>query len=142
VHIGILFRKATSGIKSVLKLYKGAGLDITPHEYPNTYKLCNLEKEKGTLDELIEKYSGSNMSTLSMRIELYVSEGLWKSSNQFTKEFLFTFMGQVEEQIARLILNWNEYKHVMHMLTKEGKLNEYIKQNCPYHTLIHLSNKD
>jgi hypothetical protein len=124
IQIGFLFRKATCGIKSVLKLYKSAGLDKNDH--PATFKICNINLEED-IDSTIEKLSGSNMSTLSMRVELYAPEKAWKKSNLFTKEFLYTFMCLVEEKITKLILNWNDYRYLMHSLTKDDKIKEYIK---------------
>jgi len=131
IHVGILFRKATSGIKSVLKLYKSGGFDKILHS--SSYKLCNMNEED-SIDRNIEKYSGLNMTTMSMRIELYVPELQWKSAGVFTKEFLYTFICRLEEKISSLILNWNEYRYTMYLLTKDGKVREYI-HNCPYYTL-------
>jgi hypothetical protein len=131
IHVGILFRKATSGIKSVLKLYKSGGFDNILHS--SLYKLCNMNEED-SIDRNIEKYSGLNMTTMSMRIELFVPELQWKSAGVFTKEFLYTFICRLEEKISSLILNWNEYRYTMYLLAKDGKVREYI-HNCPYYTL-------
>ena len=90
IHIGILFRKATSGIKSVLKLYNSAGMNMST-KFESTHKIMNLDISLG-YDKLVENLSGSNITTLSMRIELYVNDQSWKNSNSFSQEFLYTFI--------------------------------------------------
>jgi hypothetical protein len=123
IQIGIIFRKATSGIKSVLKLYKNGGLDIEKHK--TTFNLANITP-LSNIDETIEKLSGTNMPTLSMRIELYVGENQWKESNLFSKQILFSFMSLIEEKIISLILNWNENRLLVNSL---AKLNESYHLN-------------
>jgi hypothetical protein len=132
IQVGILFRKAVSGIKSVLKMYKNAGLDYT--RYPSSFKLMNM-KENDNVDLVIEELSGSNTNTISMRIELFVSEKHWKESNQFSKEFLLTFISEFEGKIAHLILNWNEYRYTLHGLAKENSYRQYIESNIPFYSL-------
>jgi hypothetical protein len=132
VQVAILFRKAVSGIKSVLKMYKNAGLEFS--KYPNSYKLMNM-KENDNVDQVIEELSGTNTNTLSMRIELFVSERNWKESNQFCKEFLLAFISQFEDKIAQLILNWNEYRFTLHVLSKENNYRQYIESNIPFYSL-------
>lgn len=129
VHIGFLFRKALSGIKSILKLYKN---NFNSIQHSSTTKICYLNDDN--LDSAIERLSGSNMNTMSMRIELYFPEKSWKKSDIFTQEFLYSFMCLVEEKISKLILNWNEYRHTMFLLNKDMKVKEFI-QNFPYYTL-------
>jgi hypothetical protein len=132
VQVGILFRKAVSGVKSVLKMYKNAGLDFT--KYPSSFKLMNM-KENDNIDHVIEELSGTNTNTMSMRIELFVTEKSWKESNQFSKEYLLAFISQFEEKIAQLILNWNEYRFTLHVLSKESNYRQYIETNIPFYSL-------
>lgn len=130
IQIGILFRKATSGIKSVLKLYKANNFSNNAHL--STIKMMNM-KDNDNIDETIEKMSGQNINTLSMRIELYTKENIFKNLNLETKEYLFTYMSLIEETIGKMILDWNEYRSAMHVLTKESKVREFINLN-PYFT--------
>jgi hypothetical protein len=132
IQIAILFRKAVSGIKSVLKMYKNAGLDYTSHR--SSFKVMNL-KDNENIDNVIEELSGTNTNTLSMRIELFVSEKHWKEANQFSKEFLLAFISQFEIQVAQLILNWNEYRCTLHVLSKESNYKQYIETNIPFYSL-------
>lgn len=136
VQIGILFRKATCGIKSVLKLYKSAGLNMQNH--PATFKIFNITNDED-LDFKIEKLSGSNINSMAMRMELYVKEENWKNSNTFTKDFLYTFISQVEERIALILLDWNEYRMSVYNLNKENKLKEFIDAN-PFLSLKEIDN--
>ena len=133
IHIGILFRKATSGIKSVLKLYKSAGMDMSL-KYDSTHKIMNLDTSL-ELDKLLENLSGSNITTLSMRIELFVSEHSWKKSNLFSQEFLYTFICSFEEIISKMILFWNENRvYLNEKIIKEGKIFEFSEEN-PFYIL-------
>lgn len=106
IHVGIMFRKATSGIKSVLKLYSSAGMDLSS-TFSSSHKMLNLDLNS-SLPQIIENLSGSNTTTMSMRIELYVKEYIWKNSSPFSQEVLFSFICQMEETISKMILFWNE----------------------------------
>ena len=57
----------------------------------------------------------------------------WKKSSLFNKEFLYTFICLVEEKIIKLILNWNDFRYLMHSITKDDKISEYI-QNLQFFT--------
>lgn len=133
IHIGILFRKATSGMKSVLKLYKNSGMDMS-QKFKASHKIMNLDNSLN-LDQIIENFSGSHINTLSMRIELFVNENSWKNSNVYSQEFLFTFICLIEERVSKMILFWNENRFSLNdLINKEGKLQEYFDEN-PFFTL-------
>lgn len=133
IHIGILYRKATSGIKSVLKLYKSAGL-TNERKFDANFKLMNL-KFGSSLDEEIKEQSGKNAYTLSMRIELFVNKKSWQGSNLFVKEFLYTFICLTEERIAKLIIYWNSDRlHLNEVLVKDNIAKDYFEMH-PFYVL-------
>ena len=109
-------------------------------KYNSTYKLMNLDTSL-ELDKIIENLSGSNTTTLSMRIELFISEHNWKKSNTFSKEFLFTFICLFEERISKMILFWNENRVFLNeFVIKELKIAEYIENN-PFYSLNRISSE-
>jgi len=101
--------------------------------FSSTHKMMNLDNSLN-IDQIIENFSGSHVSTLSMRIELFVNEISWKNSNLFSQEFLFTFICLIEERISKMILFWNENRLSLNdLITKEGKLPQFFEES-PFYT--------
>jgi hypothetical protein len=94
-------------------------------KFKATQRMLNLENGL-SLEQHIEKLSGSNTTTMSMRIELYVKEQLWKKSNCFSQEFLFTFICAFEGKISKMILFWNENR----LAAFENHSKEYVDDSC------------
>jgi len=124
IQIGIIFRKGLSGMKSVLKLYQNIGFNPLKRN-SSTKKLLNLDSDNN-IDATIQKLSGSNIYTSNMRIELYVNEKFWKKVNCFTREFLYTFICQVEYTIVKMLCYWNDVRFHLHYTRKENP-NDFIK---------------
>ena len=103
-------------------------------KFESTHKIMNLDISLG-YDKLVENLSGSNITTLSMRIELYVNDQSWKNSNSFSQEFLYTFICVFEEKISKMILFWNENRFFFNENIKKQLKNIKFTEEKQFYTL-------
>lgn len=82
------------------------------------------KREKNALRKLFDTDDKTTLTTLSIRVEVYVSEKSWKSADRFTKELLNTFSEISNEKLAKRLQSWTKSRLDMTKKNFHSKLND------------------
>jgi hypothetical protein len=116
--LGLSFKKlSNASLVSLLKCYKMEDLlmmdSSSSDESAKEQSAESLEDkiikrivQDANIDETLLK-DLKKINTMSIRCELYVPEDKWRSSNQYMKTLLSTFIDTCEEKLGSLLLDWN-----------------------------------